>query len=66
MKAHARKLLRVFVTGLLAALPLAATIAIFAWAISFLFGWLGPNSGVGGVLVAIFIAGVTSARIVGS
>lgn len=64
MKAHARKLLRVFVTGLLAALPLAATIAIFAWAISFLFGWLGPNSGVGGVLVAIGVA-LTGSEVIG-
>jgi uncharacterized membrane protein len=64
MKAHARKLLRVFVTGLLAALPLAATIAIFAWAISFLFGWLGPSSGVGSVLVAIGVA-LTGSEVIG-
>jgi uncharacterized membrane protein len=64
MKAQARKLLRVFVTGLLAALPLAATIAIFAWAISFLFGWLGPSSGVGSVLVAIGVA-LTGSEVIG-
>lgn len=46
-------LLRLFITGALAALPLAATIAIFWWAASLLVRFLGPNSPVGGVLVAI-------------
>lgn len=64
MKATGRHLLRVFITGLLAALPLAATIAIFAWAISFLFGWLGPNSGVGRLLVAIGV-GLTGSEVIG-
>lgn len=53
MTAHAHSIARVFVTGLVAALPLAATIAIFAWAISFLVGWLGPGSMFGRLLIAI-------------
>jgi uncharacterized membrane protein len=60
---HAR-LLRVFVTGLLAALPLAATVAVFWWAVSFIFSWLGPNSGIGRVFVAIGF-GVTGSEIIG-
>jgi uncharacterized membrane protein len=40
-------LLGLFVTGLLAALPLAATIGIFWWAGAVLIRWLGPDSGVG-------------------
>jgi uncharacterized membrane protein len=57
-------LLRVFVTGLLTALPLAATIAIFWWAVSLLIGWLGPKSAVGGLLLAIGL-GVTGSELVG-
>lgn len=64
MKRTPAHLLRYFVTGLLAALPLAATIAIFAWAASFLIHWLGPDSAVGSVLVAIGF-GVTGSEIVG-
>ncbi|MDP1534860.1 MAG: hypothetical protein Q8L92_14890, partial [Rubrivivax sp.] len=57
-------LLRTFVTGLLAALPLAATIAIFWWAASLLFRWFGPDSAIGGVMVAIGL-GVTGSELVG-
>jgi uncharacterized membrane protein len=64
MKAPTARLLRTFLTGLIAALPLAATVAIFWWAVSFLIKWLGPNSAVGGVLVAIGL-GVTGSEIVG-
>lgn len=60
---HAR-LLRVFATGLLAALPLAATIGVFWWAVSFIFSWLGPNSAIGRVFVAIGF-GVSGSEIVG-
>lgn len=55
---------RIFVAGLLAALPLAATIAIFWWAFSLLAGWLGPDSAIGGVLMAVGL-GVTGSEIVG-
>ncbi len=57
-------LLRLFVTGLLAALPLAATIAIFWWAAAFLIRWLGPDSAFGGVMVSIGL-GVTGSEVVG-
>lgn len=64
MKAPVSQLLRIFVTGLLAALPLAATVAIFAWAANLLLRWLGPDSVVGRVLVAIGL-GVTGSEVVG-
>jgi uncharacterized membrane protein len=44
MKRPLTHLLRVFVTGLLAALPLAATVAIFGWALSVLVRWLASAS----------------------
>jgi uncharacterized membrane protein len=57
-------LLRIFVTGALAALPLAATALIFAWAAGFLIRWLGPESAVGRVLVSIGL-GVGASELVG-
>lgn len=59
-----RTLLRLFVTGLLAALPLAATAAIFAWLIALLLNWLGPGSAFGQVLKAIGI-GVAGSELIG-
>jgi uncharacterized membrane protein len=64
MKRARNHLLRVFVTGVLAALPLAATVLVFAWAASLLFRWLGPDSAVGSVLVALGL-GVTGSEVVG-
>lgn len=64
MKQARAHLLRVFVTGVLAALPLAATVLVFAWAASLLFKWLGPESAVGSVLVALGL-GVTGSEVVG-
>lgn len=55
---------RVFITGALVALPLAATVALCAWAVSLLIHWLGPASQVGGVLSQIGL-GVTGSEIVG-
>jgi uncharacterized membrane protein len=60
MKAAQAHLLRLFVTGLLAVLPLAATVAVFAWAFQLLFGWMGPGSGVGSVLMALGLGGFGS------
>ena len=57
-------LLRIFITGALAALPLAATALIFAWAAGFLIRWLGPDSAVGRVLVSIGL-GVGASQVVG-
>ncbi len=59
-----RHLLRLFVTGLLAALPLAATVAIFAWAFALLRRWIGPSSPVGELLGQIGL-GVAESEIVG-
>jgi uncharacterized membrane protein len=58
------RLLRIFATGLLAALPLAATLAIFGWLISLLLRFLGPNSAIGSIFVAVGL-GVTGSEIVG-
>ncbi len=60
----ASRLLRIFATGLLAALPLLVTVAIFAWLVQLLNGWVGPGSLVGGLLVGIGL-GVTGSEIVG-
>ncbi|GAP33782.1 DUF502 domain-containing protein [Piscinibacter sakaiensis] len=56
----ARRLLRTFLTGLLAALPLIATVAVLVWAARLLYDWLGPGSLVGHILVAIGFGGVVS------
>lgn len=64
MRRVSRHLLGLFVTGVLAALPLAATLAVFAWAISLLLNWVGPNSAVGELLGRIGL-GVTGSEIVG-
>lgn len=64
MKRSAAHLLRLFVAGLIAALPLAATVFVFWWAAATLIRWLGPDSRVGSLLVAIGL-GVTGSEIVG-
>lgn len=61
MRRTLARALGVFVTGALAALPLAATILIFAWAGGLLLRWLGPDSLIGGLLVAIGL-GVTGSQ----
>ena len=58
------QILRIFATGLLAALPLAATVAIFWWLASVLNHWVGPQSTVGQMLSAIGL-GVTGSEIAG-
>jgi len=58
------RLLRIFLTGLLAALPLVATFAVVWWLLSFMLGWLGPSSAVGSVLVAVGF-GVTGSVFIG-
>ena len=57
-------LLRTFVTGALAALPLAATVFVFWWAMSLLWRWLGPGSAVGSVLSGIGL-GMSGSEFVG-
>lgn len=57
-------MLRTFVTGALAALPLAATVFVFWWAVSLLWRWLGPGSAVGSVLSGIGL-GMSGSEFVG-
>ncbi len=64
MKTTARHALRIFLTGLLAALPLAATVLIFVWGARVLYAWLGPGSFVGGLLIALGLGG-TGSEVVG-
>ena len=64
MKQAPRTLLRIFVTGALAALPLAATLLIFVWAASVLIRWLGPGSLIGQMLISIGL-GVGGSEVVG-
>jgi uncharacterized membrane protein len=59
-----KSLLRIFATGALAALPLAATLAIFGWAAGVLIRWLGPDSLVGHGLISIGL-GVGASEVVG-
>ena len=49
-------LLSIFVTGLLAALPLVATIAIVGWLIKIAVDWFGPRSAIGRVFVQLGVA----------
>lgn len=62
--APARTLTSIFLAGLLAALPLAATLLIVVWVLRLLFSWVGPNSLVGRGLVALGLRG-DSSEIVG-
>jgi len=59
-----RHLMGLLVTGVLAALPLAATIAIFWWAAGILMRWLGPHSQIGQAMVALGL-GVSGSELVG-
>jgi uncharacterized membrane protein len=45
------RLLRTFVTGLIAALPLAMTLAVLTFLVQLVNEWLGPGSLIGGLLV---------------
>jgi uncharacterized membrane protein len=64
MRARLRRLAGVFVAGLLAALPLAATVFIFAWGSRLVFSWLGPGSALGRVLAQVGLR-VTGSELVG-
>ncbi|TAG49245.1 MAG: DUF502 domain-containing protein [Betaproteobacteria bacterium] len=56
--------LRTLLTGLLAVLPLAATVLLLVWTLRFLSAWLGPGSAVGGLLTSIGL-GVTESELIG-
>ncbi len=64
MKRQTAHLLGIFVTGALAALPLAATVAVFWWLWSLLLRWLGPQSAVGEALSSLGL-GVTGSEVAG-
>lgn len=64
MNRTGRRLLNVFVTGLLAALPLAATVLIFVWGARLVVEYVGPQSIVGGGLLRIGL-GITGSEVVG-
>lgn len=53
MRSTIRQLSKLFVTGALAALPLAATVLVIVWGARLIVSWLGPDSLVGAVLVSI-------------
>ncbi len=53
MHARLRRLAATFIAGLLAALPLAATLLVLGWALRLAIAWLGPQSLVGGVLARL-------------
>jgi len=57
-------ILRVFATGALAALPLAATVLLFTWTAGVLVKWLGPDSAVGRLMISIGL-GVGGSEVVG-
>ena len=48
-----RHFTRTFLAGLLAALPLVATVLVFAWLAQLLYAWLGPQSLIGGLFVQL-------------
>lgn len=53
MSRNLRHIARIFLTGLLAALPLMATLLILVWTGQLLVSWLGPQSLIGRGFVAI-------------
>ncbi|PPE69420.1 DUF502 domain-containing protein [Caldimonas thermodepolymerans] len=63
LKTRLRKLLRTFLTGLVAVLPLALTVAVVLWIVQLLLAWIGPQSLLGGMLVAIGV-GVTGSEVI--
>lgn len=48
-----RHFTRTFLAGLLAALPLIATVLVFTWLAQLVYGWLGPQSLIGGLFVKL-------------
>ena len=60
MKEPSVRVLRIFLTGVLAAFPLVATVSVFWWLASFIFRWLGPDSSIGQVLVSVGFGGIES------
>lgn len=57
-------LLRVFVAGLMAALPLLLTVALFWWTFDFINGFVGPASRIGRAISSLGL-GVAGSELVG-
>ncbi len=53
MTATGRRLLQTFITGLVTALPLAATVLVFVWAVRTIYEVVGPASFVGRIVRAL-------------
>lgn len=64
MRLTRHRIVRTFLAGLIAALPLAATALIIVWAVRLLYEWVGPGSLLGRLLVAIGV-GITGSELVG-
>ena len=64
MKFSLKHPVRTLVTGLLALLPLAATLLLLAWVWQFLLRYLGPGSAVGQLLTTVGL-GVAQSELVG-
>ncbi|MFM7460240.1 MAG: DUF502 domain-containing protein [Burkholderiales bacterium] len=59
MKTSRQQIVNTFVTGMLAALPIVATVLIVIWAVRFLYAYLGPGSWFGD-LMQVFGFGMAS------
>lgn len=64
MRLTRNRIVRTFIAGLIAALPLAATTLIIVWAVRLLYEWVGPGSLLGRLLIAIGV-GITGSEFVG-
>jgi uncharacterized membrane protein len=64
MKTSDRPVISTFLTGLVVALPLMATVVVFVWGARLLYSWLGPGSLFGQLLVHIGL-GVSGSEMVG-
>lgn len=64
MRLTRNRIVRTFLAGLIAALPLAATTLIIVWAVRLLYEWVGPGSLLGRLLIALGI-GITGSEFVG-
>jgi uncharacterized membrane protein len=64
MRINLKHPVRTLLTGLLALLPLAATLLLLGWVLRFLSSYLGPGSVVGQLLTSVGL-GVTESELVG-
>jgi uncharacterized membrane protein len=64
IKPGLRHVANLFLTGLLAALPLAATVAVLVWTVQLIYAWLGPTSLFGKALIGMGLD-VSGSEVVG-